>query len=214
MTTLSDDKRAAMLAYLGISGVGMSNADLEAAFWSTFSGHVEMDRGFIIPPISAALQGTAESAWFTANFAVAPRFMLPYSFVPDRAQIPCTVASGNIEVSIHSIVRTGVNTFDHVKVASSGVIACPAVGSGGAPGNSITVPFVSPPELLPGEYVVVFWADNTTINVAHALSNTMLRAGLSLGFGGASVGGVPTSGSMAYSGRAIAISVEGVIPLG
>lgn len=38
MTTLSDDKRAAILAYLGISGVGMSNADLEKEFWDTFSG--------------------------------------------------------------------------------------------------------------------------------------------------------------------------------
>lgn len=42
MTTLSDSKRAAMLAYLGISGVGMSNADLEAAFWPVFaSGSVD-----------------------------------------------------------------------------------------------------------------------------------------------------------------------------
>lgn len=173
---------------------------------------LNLSNAVVIPPVSAALAQQAEVAWFAANYAVGVRFMLPYNFIPSVVQMPCTIASGNIEIGIYSVQRTAVNLFTLVKLTTTGIIPCPAIGSNGAPPNSISVP-IPPVKLPPGEYVLAFWCDNTIAAFVHVLANSLIRGGLAIGFALAQAGGLLVNDVQSYGGRAVCMIMEGSIPL-
>lgn len=216
-TTISDDQRQAMISYLGLSSlsaVKMSNADLEKSFWSSIG--TSFTRAKRVTPPASLLCGSAlgESAWFAANFSVGMNFEMNSRFVPDYVMMGCAVASGNVQVALYTLARTADAQWSGTKVADSGVIACPTPGASGMPGNSIKIPFAAPVALDPGTYLLVFWADNVTVSVPHALSNTMLRSGVAISLAGNPyVGGLPsTFVGASLSGRAVVATLECAVP--
>jgi lysophospholipase L1-like esterase len=161
----------------------------------------------IIPP-ATTLANVGESVWFGANSAIAMRFVIERSRTVQRFRLPCAVASGNIELGIYAATRTGNNTFDFSRVATTGVIPCPTPS-----GSIIEVNLPTPVRLLPGQYAVYLWCDNVTATFSHTLSNAINRAGWAFGSGSASAGGMPASlASLSYGGRAFAVTLEAAIP--
>jgi hypothetical protein len=149
---------------------------------------------------------TSETTWFSANRFVAMRFSLQAAAQFVRAKAGCTVASGNIEIAIGLVNQTVPDTFTVQKVSTSGVVACPSPSS-----NSITVPLSGPAVLGPGHYVLMLWADNTTVTFSHYLTNAMTRSGASLADSGVAAGGIPgTYTAIGYSGRGACIALQGV----
>jgi len=161
----------------------------------------------IMPEGSVFATTAGPTAWFAANYSAGARFGLSSTVTFSRARIPCGTASGNIEVAIYSVSRTAAATFDLAKVTTTGVIACPTPTS-----SVIEVSFTTQVALPPGDYVVALWCDNTTATFCHVLSNTLLQAGWSL----ASIntpGGLPSAATgQGYSGRAVMLALEAVIP--
>jgi acyl-CoA thioesterase-1 len=159
--------------------------------------------GAVLPPASAAIYWETMSAWWGADFSSGVRFDVAASKVVKWARLPCTVASGNIEVAVHRVVPMADGGFLGVKVGSSGVVACPAPVV-----NAITVPFTADVVLSPGQYVASLWCDNETAEFLHALSTGLLRSGVALSFDVELADGLPQIGELAYSGRAVAIVLE------
>ena len=162
--------------------------------------------GVIIPPAVAAMASTAESTWFQANANTGVRFSIDRSRRVAGVSMPCTVASGNIEIAIHKVARTAASTHNElaaVKVATSGIIACPTPST-----NRIWVPFTAPITLGPGTYVLTLWCDNTTAAFVHNLTNGNLRSGLCAAFSGTSTTATPASGYLYYGGRGFLATIE------
>lgn len=159
----------------------------------------------IIPP--AAVLSTTEAVWYAVNRMNVMRFWTERRIIPAQVMIDCTVASGNIEVPIYKVTRTGTNAFTLTKVATSGVIACPTPTN-----NAIWVSILGSQVLEPGSYGLGLWCDNTTAAFAHAASNSAVRAGWCLSDGGASSGGAPASVTGAFAGsRSFAATLEAAI---
>lgn len=161
--------------------------------------------GVIIPPAVSFVGHTTETAWFGNNYAVGVRFDLQRGAVINNVVIPCTIASGNIEVSIHKIMYNGttVGTFSSVRVATTGIIACPSPSS-----NVIRPTFSTDVELSMGQYVVMLWCNNTTAAFAHTLNNTLIRVGLAITMQTDNATGSRETDNLVYSGRSVAILLE------
>lgn len=109
--------------------------------------------GMSVMAPAASIHGVI-ATWPTANLGFANRFSIQTPVELRYASIPCTVASGNIEVGILRMI--GGDRTSVAPLITSGVIACPAPS-----GGRIRIDlgkFVLPP----GEYWAWFWCDNTT----------------------------------------------------
>jgi lysophospholipase L1-like esterase len=165
----------------------------------------------IMPPAAASALSVSETAWFSANRMILMRFTVERRTKLSGAVLGCGIASGNIEIPIYAITRTGVNAFSSTKIGGSGPIACPTPGTSPMGTNSIWVPFASDITLDPGQYGVGLWCDNTTATFTHSLTNANLRGGFCLSDVGGSTGGASTSVNGGYGGRACALTLESAI---
>jgi len=159
--------------------------------------------GTIIPPAAAAIYWETVATWWSANYSSGVRFDVEVAKTVRSARLPCTVASGNIEVAIHRVVPKTGGGWLGVEVVSSGVIACPSPSNG-----AITVSFTADTALEPGQYVATLWCSNTTATFIHNSSTGVLRAGVAMSFDAELTAGLPLVGDLAYSGRAVAIVIE------
>jgi hypothetical protein len=167
----------------------------------------------IVPPAAQYASASAANAvWFTLNRGIVQRFAVDAEYRINHAVIPAAVASGTVEVSIFTCVRTSATAFNLARVGTSGIVTCPAVG--GTIAGAIVVNFSSPPIILaPGSYAVSLWFSNVTASVTHATSSTPLQPlQLSLTDGGGGASGVPTPITGATTtNRYVAIALESAL---
>lgn len=173
--------------------------------------------GVIVPSSAATLATSSASTWFAADFSTGVRFDVDRRKAVSRAIVPCTVASGNIEISIHKLIETeNVGEYVTVRVATTGVIACPSPSS-----SRILPSFTSTVTLDPGHYALMLWCDNTTAQFHHNVSTTQTASQLCVAFSGASATATPASGLAYRGGRAflglieeVGVSLGDVVSLG
>lgn len=120
----------------------------------------------VVPPASA-LTSSGVSNWFTQYAVLAHRFQNPTRKEYRYVNLYIGTSSGNIQVGVGSITRSGTNV-SITPVKDSGIIASPGTG-----GQRIDLGAF---HLNPGEYGLYLWCDNTTITVP---------AGIVTGFQGA-----------------------------
>lgn len=149
----------------------------------------------IVPP--AAHLTPAAATWGAANRAIFDRFQVATPTTLRYLNWTVDVASGNVQVGV--VRLAGAGHADFTRVMDSGVIACPAAGQIRTDlGASL---------LLPGDYALFLWADNTTISTrwTAAAALTALRSVGVL----VVAGGVPVSGTLAWSNNYVCASLEG-----
>lgn len=134
--------------------------------------------------------GTGALAWVAANKAILNRFEVIRSRAYRYLNFRVDVQSGNIQAGI--VRLDSVNPLNFVRVAHTGVIACPAVGAyradiGGAGGLA----------LPPGDYAHFLWADNTTFQTRWATNSAYTSTRAMLGLSGLA-SGVQASGTAFY----------------
>jgi len=148
----------------------------------------------VIPPAS---QGLSVSAYPAANRGHFSRFSLTVGGDFRYILWEVGVSSGNVQVGIVKLSGTGLTTF--TKVADSGVIACPASG---AVRTDLGVQ-----TLTAGDYALFIWSDNTTMTTRY--SGSVPAAYRWTGSIGTQVGGLVTTGSLAWGNAAAGIALEG-----
>lgn len=137
----------------------------------------------LIVPEGGLLAASAQAAWYTANAATWLRFHVPYRKAYRWVNLRVGTQSGNIQVGVSSLARTGT-TVNSTKVMDSGVIACPAAGDQRIDCGTVT--------LNPGDYGLFLWCDNVTAQFLHSLA-TGLAASRMLFSQTGLASGVPSS---------------------
>lgn len=150
----------------------------------------------LVLPYAAHLTPTA-LAWGAVDRAVFDRFQLAEPTTLRYLNWKADVASGNVQVGV--VRLSGVGHADFTKVMDSGVIACPAAADLRTDLGATL--------LLPGDYALFVWADNTTVQTRWTAAAALapLRT---VGVLTAS-GGVPATGTFAWSNNYVCASLEG-----
>ena len=119
---------------------------------------------WIITPPAATFAASALAAWPAANAAIGMRFTVRRTRTFRYVNLYVGTSSGNIQVAISRCrPAAGTTTMDVLRVADSGIIACPA-GSNAA---RIDLGYVT---LTPGDYMLTLWCDNTTATFLNGLA--------------------------------------------
>jgi len=144
----------------------------------------------VIPPASM-LSVASAAVWYGAEAVTGMRFHLPGPQTYRWANLYVSTASGNIQVVVARLTRSGT-TVTASPVMNSGVIACPAAGN-----QRIDLTATA---LTVGDYALGLWCDNTTAQFLHATSTPLAAARLA--FSTTRTGGIST-GSFTFpaSGR-------------
>lgn len=116
----------------------------------------------IITPPGAVIAASAAGAWYAANAATGMRFTLYRSRTYRYVNLHVGTQSGNIQVGVSRVYPSNATSVHTVRVAHSGVIACPAGGA-----QQIDLGFFTLP---PGDYMLFLWCDNTTATFLHGLA--------------------------------------------
>lgn len=201
----ADEAFASRYVTLTDTDQDLSTVAADAAFTSQY-GPLNESPGVIIPPHNGALVAASETTWFVANYGIGTRFDVDRARWVKGVTLPCGVSSGNIELSIFKVFHTAASTNNElacVKVATSGVVACPSPSS-----SRIYVPFNAVAKLAAGQYALVLWCDNTTATFVHNLTNANVRSGMCISPSGTSTPGVPDTLFMYYGGRGFLAVVE------
>ena len=134
-----------------------------------------------VTPPASVLTAAATGVWYTVNAATFMRFSLTSPRTYRYVNLYVGVASGNIQVGVCRVKDADNSTVYATRVASSGVVACPATGA-----QRVDLGFVTLP---PGEYLLFLWCDNVTATFMHGLATGITASRLC--FNSTLVGGVP-----------------------
>lgn len=150
------------LAYHG-PGDRLDGHNLDAAAHATVFSAVGTSPEIIAPPASLfAASGLA--VWFAANRGLYLRFHVPTTKTYRYINWYAGVLSGNVQVGVGSVRRSGTNLYV-TKVMDSGVVAM-----SGLVANSDQRSDCGATSLPSGEYVLFLWCDNTTATFLHGLA--------------------------------------------
>jgi len=142
----------------------------------------------VITPPLAVLTPPSAAAWPAANLAILQRFSVPEARVYRYVNMVIDAASGNFQVAVVRLGGAGQTSY--TRVMDSGVIAMPAAGN-----KHIDLGATL---LLPGEYALAVWCDNTTATLRGAANGAVAATRLAAEITGAT-SGVPSSGTLAWS---------------
>lgn len=146
----------------------------------------------------AALLNPAAAVWPAANRALFSRFSLatdtPLRYVLWR----CDTSSGNVMLGIVRLSGADHGTF--VRLANTGIIACPTAGDIRTDLGAVTYPA--------GDYAVFLWADNTTMQTRVATASVLPSQRIA-GIASSLTTGVISSGPLSWGNQYTVLSVEG-----
>lgn len=161
-----------------------------------YSGGLSAAAATFVAPVPSAVEKSA-SSWYAANYATFSRFQLVGPAMLRYININIGAASGNVQMGIVSLASSGsADTMLFARVAHTGVIACPT-----PTGGVVRQDLGSAVTLGAGDYALFFWADNTSVTVAHGASSASRASRMSFTYTNAA--GVPASGTCDASSRII-----------
>lgn len=117
----------------------------------------------IIPP-GSVIAASALATWYVPNAATYLRFHNPFRQTFRWINIYIGAISGNMQVGVSAISRTGT-TVNSTKVMDSTVIAMSSLTA-----NANARIDCGATILAPGDYAMFLWCDNTTASFMHSLA--------------------------------------------
>jgi hypothetical protein len=138
----------------------------------------------------ATLTTISATVWPAANTAIFQRFSVEERRSYRYVNLRVDVASGNWQIAVVRLDGPGMTNY--VRVMDTGVVAAPAAGD-----KHIDL---GATKLSPGEYALVVWADNTTLQ-ARVASNSMVSSSRYSAEAVGLASGVPSTGTVAWSSQ-------------
>jgi hypothetical protein len=148
----------------------------------------------IIAPPACLFTTAGAAAWPNANNGIFHRFSVPAQRSYRYINVGITTASGNFEAAV--VRLSGAGHLSFTKIAGTGLLAATA----GDQRLDLTA-F----DLTAGDYALVMWADNTTIQMRVLTNSGVATSRLTSEHGPMSTG-IPTTGTLGSWGGARAVT--------